>query len=115
MHDTDTKELFLDLLDNTDIHAAYMPFIKQGGLFVASADASLEIDQLVLLHINLIDEANDIIIPGKIIWLTPLGAQNNMKAGVGVQLEGEHAREVVTKMENLLAGAGFSGKRSDTL
>ena len=114
MDENNLRELHLDLDSKADIHAAYMPFIQQGGLFVATID-KYNIDQQVKLNVKLMDEPDEFNVGGKVVWITPGGAQNGMKAGVGVQLDGKESRDLITKIENLLAGAGFSGQRSDTL
>ena len=35
--------------------------------------------------VNLVDDNEKIPLSGKIVWITPKGAQNNKTAGVGVQ------------------------------
>jgi type IV pilus assembly protein PilZ len=51
------------------------------------------------------DEKDRLPVAGKVVWITPTGAQGNRTAGIGVQFnetaDGEAAK---TKIEALLAG-----------
>jgi type IV pilus assembly protein PilZ len=81
-----------------------MPFLKQGGLFAPTAQSYALGDEVVLL-VNLIDAGERLSVAGKVVWITPLGAQGNRTAGIGVQFnespDGEAAR---SRIESLLAG-----------
>jgi type IV pilus assembly protein PilZ len=44
-------------------------------------------------------------VPGKVVWITPLGAQGNRSAGVGVQFaDGGDSEALRGKIDALLAG-----------
>jgi type IV pilus assembly protein PilZ len=51
------------------------------------------------------EEKDRLPVAGKVVWITPSGAQGNRTAGIGVQFndsaDGEAAR---TKIESILAG-----------
>ena len=64
--------------------------------------------------LSLMDEPEKLPVAGKVVWITPKGAQGNRSAGVGVQFSSEG--EVVTgKIENYLAGSLDSGRPTHTM
>ena len=94
----------LKIKDTAALYNAYMPYLKNGGLFAPTAQRYALGDEVVLL-INLTDEGERLSVAGKVVWVTPVGAQGNRTAGIGVQFndsaDGEAAR---TKIESILAG-----------
>ncbi|HET6545529.1 MAG TPA: PilZ domain-containing protein [Rhodanobacteraceae bacterium] len=94
----------LAIKDKGALFSAYMPFIKGGGLFVPTSK-SYNLGDEVFLLLSLMDEADRLPVAGKVIWITPAGAQGNRTAGIGVQFndsgDGDAAR---TKIESILAG-----------
>ena len=55
-------------------------------------------------------------VDGKVIWVTPVGAQGNRQAGIGVQLaDGSEAEAIRNKIETLLAGTLNSEKPTQTM
>ena len=94
----------LKIKDTASLYNAYMPYLKHGGLFAPTAQKYALGDEVVLL-INLTDEGERLSVAGKVVWVTPVGAQGNRTAGIGVQFnessDGEAAR---TKIESILAG-----------
>ena len=90
--------------DKAHLYAAYMPYVKSGGLFVAT-NKRFDLGSEVFLLLTLPDSSEKLGVPGKVVWVTPAGAQVNRSAGVGVQFadggEGEVAR---SKIEALIAG-----------
>ena len=90
--------------DKAHLYAAYMPYVKFGGLFVAT-NKRYALGAEVFLLLTLPDSSERLGVPGKVVWVTPAGAQGNRSAGVGVQFgeggDGEMAR---SKIEALIAG-----------
>jgi type IV pilus assembly protein PilZ len=70
--------LSLTIKDKSVLYAAYMPFIKNGGLFIPT-NKSYKLGDEVFMLLNLMDEAEKI--PVAVAWIT--GAQGNRAAGVG--------------------------------
>ncbi len=66
-----------------DLYLAYMPFLKEGGLFVKTPRL-YDLDDKVELNILLPDSLEPSIVQGEICWLTPAGVQNGTPPGVGV-------------------------------
>lgn len=101
--------LSLTLADRKTLYISYMPFINGGGLFVPT-DKSHEIGEEVFLILTLPKETERMQISGKIVWITPKGAQGNRKPGVGIQLTGKDASVARTKIEAIL-GRALKSKR----
>ncbi|HEX7814167.1 PilZ domain-containing protein [Dyella sp.] len=105
----------LKIKDVPALYNAYMPFLKNGGLFAPTAQRYALGDEVVLL-VNLTDEGERLSVAGKVVWVSPMGAQGNRTAGIGVQFsespDGEAAR---TRLENLLAGMTASERPTHTM
>jgi len=105
--------LSLTIKDKAVLYAAYMPFINNGGLFIPTNKA-YHIGDEVFMLLNLMDEAEKIPVAGKVIWVTPKGAQGNRAAGIGVQFT--DAEDTARgKIETYLAGALQSDRPTHTL
>lgn len=76
--------LSLTIKDRAALQAAYMPFIRNGGLFVPSA-RSFALGDEVFLLLRLMDDPDRVAAAGKVVWVTPPGAPRRKPAGVGVQ------------------------------
>jgi len=106
--------LTLNINDKEQLFKAYMPFIKNGGLFVATPEA-YQMGQEVKILLKLLEEAREWIIPGKVVWMTPLYAQANRPAGVGVQFDVKTGNDVRAKIESYLGDKLTSDQPTDTL
>ena len=96
--------LSLAIKDKAHLHAAWMPFVMGGGIFVPTIKRFSLGDEVFLL-LTLPETSEKLPVPAKVIWLTPTGAQGNRTAGIGVQFtEGGDAEAVRSKIEALLAG-----------
>ena len=76
--------LSLTIKDKAVLYSAYMPFLQYGGLFVPT-NKTYDIGDEVFMLLTLMDEPEKIPIAGKVVWVTPRGAQGNRTAGIGVQ------------------------------
>lgn len=107
--------LSLAIRDNAALYSAYMPFVKNGGIFVPTPKRYFLGDEVFLL-LTLPDSSDRLPVAGKVVWVTPLGAQGNRTAGIGVQLaEGSEGEAVRNRIETLLAGALGGEKPTQTL
>jgi type IV pilus assembly protein PilZ len=93
---------------------AYMPFVKNGGLFVRTGQ-TFALNDLLDLSVKLMAENEPYSLTGKVIWITPKGAQGNKPAGIGIQLTGENSRYLCNKIETYLAGMLKSAQNTDTI
>lgn len=105
--------LSLTIKDKSVLYSAYMPFIRNGGLFVPT-NKSYEIGDEVFMLLTLMDETEKIPIAGKVVWVTPRGAQGNRSAGIGVQFSEQDAA-ANEKIQNHLAGALNSDRPTHTM
>jgi type IV pilus assembly protein PilZ len=105
--------LSLSIKDVANLHAAYMPYVENGGLFIPTKKKYSMGDEIFVL-LTLIDEADKIPISGKVIWLTPSGAQGNRSAGIGVQFA-ENEANVVNVIEKYLVGMLQSDRPTHTM
>ncbi|PXV60787.1 type IV pilus assembly protein PilZ [Dyella jiangningensis] len=105
----------LKIKDAASLYNAYMPFLKHGGLFAPTAQKYSLGDEVVLL-INLTDEGERLSVAGKVVWVTPIGAQGNRTAGIGVQFnESADGAAARTRIENILAGMAGSERPTHTM
>ena len=105
--------LSLTIKDKSVLYAAYMPFIKNGGLFIPTSK-QYQLGDEVFMLLKLMDEPEKIPVAGKVVWVTPKGAQGNKVAGVGVQFNDED--DIVrNKIETYLAGAIKSDRMTHTM
>ena len=105
--------LVLSLADKRSLSDAYIPFIKEGALFVGTGQ-QFQLGEQVSILLKLLDEPEKMVIPGKVVWITPCGAQHKRKPGVGVQFSGEKAKAVRGKIEAMLAGFNLPVEGADT-
>lgn len=106
--------LSLTIKDKSALYAAYMPFIKGGGLFIPTKK-SYQIGEEVFMLLTLMDETEKIPVAGKIVWITPPGAQGNRAAGIGVQFSDQDEGVARNKIEGYLAGALESDRPTHTM
>ncbi|GAB2513681.1 PilZ domain-containing protein [Lysobacter humi (ex Lee et al. 2017)] len=96
--------LSLALKDKTQLYNAYMPFLKGGGIFVPTPKRYSLGDEVFLL-ITLPESGERLPVAGKVVWITPVGAQGGHPAGIGVQFpESAEGDQVRGKIETVLAG-----------
>jgi len=103
--------LTLNLPDRAALYAAYMPFIRNGGLFVPT-NAELSLGDEVLLLLTYEQERQSI--NGKVVWINPRGAQGRRRQGVGVQFSQESV-EVQKHFEALLGGMLSADRPTETM
>lgn len=106
--------LSLTIRDKSALYASYMPFIKNGGLFIPTAKPYSLGDEVFML-LTLMDSKDKLPVAGKVVWITPRGAQGNKTAGIGVQFSELDKGATKNKIENQLAGALKSDRPSHTL
>lgn len=105
--------LSLTIKDKAVLFAAYMPFVKNGGLFIPT-NKSYNIGDEVFVLLNLMEEPEKLPVAGKVIWITPKGAQGNRSAGIGIEFTEENSL-AQSKIETYLAGILDSDKLTHTM
>ena len=107
--------LSLAVKDKAALYNAYMPFVKGGGIFVPTPKRYFLGDEVFLL-LTLPDSSERLPVAGKVVWVTPAGAQGNRIAGIGVQFADTSEGEAVkNKVETLLAGTLNAEKPTHTM
>ncbi|WP_454831527.1 PilZ domain-containing protein [Pseudoxanthomonas wuyuanensis] len=107
--------LSLAVKDKAALYNAYMPYMKGGGIFVPTPKRYFLGDEVFLL-LTLPDSSERLPVAGKVVWVTPAGAQGNRIAGIGVQFADTSEGEAVkNKVETLLAGTLNAEKPTHTM
>jgi len=106
--------LSLNIRDKSSLYASYMPFIKNGGLFIPTIKPYTLGDEVFML-ITLTDSKDKLPIAGQVVWITPKGAQGNKNAGIGVQFSELDKGATRSKIETQLAGALKSDRHTHTM
>jgi type IV pilus assembly protein PilZ len=95
-HQAKKKVLSLTIRDKSVLYAAYMPFLKHGGLFIPTKKY-FAMGEEVSLIITLLDSENRHNVSGKVVWITPMDSQSNKAGGIGIEFVDDHAGEQVRK------------------
>src|SRR4030043_921572 len=74
--------LSLSIKERSALFAAYMPFIKGGGLFIPT-NKSYKMGEEVFMLLTLMDDPARLPVSGKVVWLTPSGAHGGRTQGGG--------------------------------
>lgn len=95
------KVLSITIRDKTVLYAAYMSFLKHGGLFIPTKKFFAMGEEISLL-ISLIDSENKFNVNCKVVWITPPDSQGNKAGGIGVEFaddaDGEQLRRRVEEI-----------------
>jgi type IV pilus assembly protein PilZ len=107
--------LSLAIKEKAALYAAYMPFLKQGGIFVPTTKPYKIGDEIYLI-LSLMDDPNKYPIAGKVVWITPPGANNNKAQGIGVHFPAdETGQRAKLRIEEILGAALRSSRATHTL
>ena len=107
--------LSLSIRERSALYAAYMPFLRNGGIFVPTT-RSYNLGDEVFLLLTLLDDGQKLAVPGKVVWVTPAGANNNRNQGVGIEFNDQDTgKQAKLKIETLLGGALNSTRPTHTM
>lgn len=105
--------LSLTIKDKKALYAVYMPFV--GGIFIPT-NKVFELGDTVSMLLNLMNEPERIPLSGKVVWITPKGAQGNRAPGIGVQFDdSDESKKAKNKIEGYLAGLLSSEQPTHTM
>jgi len=76
-----------------ELNFSYMPFIKDGGLFVPTND-SFKLGDTVQIDLQLPGHPESYSIDGRIVWITPQNSLDHIYPGIGVQFIGDKAKHM---------------------
>ena len=93
--------LSLAIKDKSSLYTAYMPFVKNGGLFIPT-NKKYKLGDEVFMLLTLMEEKEKLPVAGKIVWITPTGSQGNRLAGIGVQFSDQDNGQIRNKIEECI-------------
>ena len=106
--------LSLAIKEKAALYAAYMPFLRNGGIFVPT-NRPYQLGDEVYLILTLMDDPTKLPVAGKVVWISPAGA-GGRQAGIGVHFPadetGINARR---RIEDLLGAALKSPRPTHTI
>ena len=106
--------LSLAIKEKSALYAAYMPYVKGGGLFIPT-NKSFKVGEEVFMLLSLVDDPMKLKVVGKVVWITP-AAQANRPQGIGVQFsEKDGGIEVKNKIEAILGSALKANRATHTM
>jgi type IV pilus assembly protein PilZ len=107
--------LSLNINSKSALYAAFIPQIKNGGIFIPTSRAYALGDEVFML-LSLMDDPTKLPVAGKVVWVTPPNAQNNRPQGVGIHFNNDNScKDAKHKIEVILAGALASARFTNTL
>ncbi|GBG13043.1 type IV pilus assembly protein PilZ [Novimethylophilus kurashikiensis] len=106
--------LSLSIKEKGALYAAYMPFLKGGGLFIPT-NRTYRLGEEVFMLLSLLDDPNKLKVVGHVTWVTPV-TQGVRPQGIGIQFsEKDGGIEARNKIEALLGGALKSARPTHTM
>jgi type IV pilus assembly protein PilZ len=106
--------LSLAIKEKAALYAAYMPYLKNAGIFVPT-NRPYQLGDEVYLILTLMDDPTKIPVAGKVIWISPAGG-GARQPGIGVHFpadeSGINARK---RIEDILGSALKSARPTHTL
>ncbi len=106
--------LSLTIKDKNALYAAFMPFVKGGGIFIPST-RPYRLGEEVFMLLSLMESKEKIPVAGHVVWVTPKGAQGSRTAGIGVQFSEKDSGLARNKIESMLGGALNSERPTHTM
>ena len=90
--------------DKDTLYKSYMPFVKNGGLFIPG-HTHIPMGKEIFLTLTLMGNPERLAVAAKVVWITPQGAQGGKVAGIGVQFGRMDQGRTRQQIETYLAGA----------
>lgn len=82
---------FLHYKDAKAIASAYMPYLKNGGIFIPTR-ATLKLGKQVFLLLRFLEEPGQIALTATVVWVAPPECQQNMSPGIGVRFDDRESK-----------------------
>jgi type IV pilus assembly protein PilZ len=106
--------LSLSIKEKAALYAAYMPYLKYGGIFVPTT-RPYSLGDDVYLILTLLDDPTKIPVAGKVVWISPT-AGGSKTPGIGVHFPNDESGQSARKrIEDALGGALKSNRPTHTL
>ena len=106
--------LSLAIKEKSALYAAYMPYLKGGGLFIPTSKP-FKMGEEIFMLLSLVDDPVKLKVVGKVVWVSPI-VHGTRPQGIGVQFsEKDGGIEVKNKIEAILGGALKSNRPTHTM
>jgi len=106
--------LSLSIKEKAALYAAYMPYLRNGGIFVPTT-RPYQLGDDVYLILTLLDDATRIPVAGKVVWISP-AAGGSKTPGIGVHFPADESGMMARKrIEDALGAALKSARPTHTL
>ncbi len=107
--------LSLSIKEKSALYAAYMPYLKYGGIFIPT-NKVYRIGDEVFMLLTLMTDPSKLPVAGRVVWITPAGAQGGKTQGIGVEFAAnESGKAARNKIEGLLGGSLKSTRPTHTM
>lgn len=107
--------LSLSIKERNALYTAYLPFVKGGGLFIPTA-REYQMNDHVFMLLTIMDDPTKYPISGKVMWITPPGAQGNRQKGIAIQFDDNDTCSLVrSRIDEILGPAVRSSKPTHTM
>ncbi|MDP2868462.1 PilZ domain-containing protein [Methyloversatilis sp.] len=107
--------LSLAVSSKSVLYAAYMPFLKGGGIFLPT-NRVYKIGDEVFLLLQLMDDPAKLPIQGTVAWVTPPDAQGGKQQGIGLRFgEDDSSKAARAKIESVIGTHLASSRQTHTL
>ncbi|MFN7834289.1 MAG: PilZ domain-containing protein [Burkholderiaceae bacterium] len=108
--------LSLTIRDKNSLAAAYLPYVKGGGLFIPT-NKTYDLGEAVFVMLTLAqDDTQRFPITGKVVWLSPAGMPLTRPQGIGIQFPADdEGRVVKTVIEQIIGNIHSTLKTTSTL
>ena len=104
----------LAIKDKAMLHSSYMPFVKGGGIFIAT-EKTFELGDEVFLLLTLLDDPERFAITGKVVWINSRTTPGGRQMGVGIQFSGIEGTTLQKKIDALLGGYTRADQPTNTM
>jgi type IV pilus assembly protein PilZ len=106
--------LTLHIKDKQSLYASYLPFLKNGGLFVPT-EKKYRLGDEVFMLLTLLEDKEKMPVAGKVVWINPKGSQGNRPTGIGVHFGEMDNGTTRNRIEATLASLMRSNKPTYTM
>jgi type IV pilus assembly protein PilZ len=105
----------LSIKEKAALYAAYMPYLKNAGIFVPT-NKEYRIGDDVYVILALMDDLNKLPIAGKVVWISPRSPGGTRIQGIGVHFPPDDSgASAKRRIEELLGVALGSSRQTHTL
>jgi type IV pilus assembly protein PilZ len=101
--------LSLAIKEKAALYAAYMPFLKNGGIFVPT-NKPYQLGDEVYLILTLMDDPTKLPVAGRVVWVSPAGG-GTRQPGIGVHFPADESGVAARKRIEEVLGTALKAAR----